>query len=143
MAGNDEENKQAKTRSENLETALRTFKGKCNKCHEVGHKVKDCPKKKVTQEKSTEKAGASVKSKSAKKCSHCNKSGHSESDCWKKHPEKVPEWAKDMHKKNGEAASALEGELLLSAINTPLPLDLEDELMDCEEMDACLSLDIS
>jgi hypothetical protein len=34
-------------------------------------------------------------------------------------------------------------ELLVSAINMPLSLELEDELLECEEIDVCLSLDIS
>ena len=33
--------------------------------------------------------------------------------------------------------------MLVSAINMPLSLELEDELLECEEIDVCLSLDIS
>ena len=69
MAGNDTGHK--KTTKDGVETALGSFKGKCNKCHEVGHKAKDCPtKKKKADEKektdSTEKAVAAVASKSGK-----------------------------------------------------------------------------
>jgi hypothetical protein len=90
MAGNDE--KSNKTSSlDGIEMALSTgtFNGKCNKCHQKGHKAKHCPHKKkgdAGKADSSEKAGASVGSKSDKKCNHCHKPGHVEADCWKKHP---------------------------------------------------------
>ena len=39
ISGNDDENKKAKSDDHELETALGTFKGKCNKCHVIGHKA--------------------------------------------------------------------------------------------------------
>ena len=86
----------------------------------------------------TEKAGVAVASKSGKKCDHCGKPGHVEANCWKKHPEKIPEWAKGMQKKNGgETGSAAVREVLLCSINSPnyLPAfgNLDDELWECKE----------
>ena len=67
MSGNDDESKKSKSDKCELETALETFKGKCNKFHVIGHKAVDCPKKKDTaQAKASEKAGAAIKSKNDK-----------------------------------------------------------------------------
>lgn len=99
------------------ETALGNFKGKCSKCHQVGHKAKDYPKKKQAG-RTEEKAGASVEAK-ASKCHHCGKLGHDEKNCWKKYPDQVPEWAKAMKKRDKSAAATAdtETELLLAAID--------------------------
>ena len=59
MSGNDDESKNTKSEEHELETALGTLKGKCNKCHVVGHTAVDCLKKKdMTQVIASEKAGA-------------------------------------------------------------------------------------
>ena len=87
----EENNKNQKSDKDGTETALRTFKGKCNKCHEFWHKAKYCPKKKKKKKKngnmnkaeSSKQAGAVVDLKSRKKCLHCSKNGHVEADCWK------------------------------------------------------------
>lgn len=136
MSGNDDESTKGKTDENELETALVTFKGKCNKCHMIGHKAANCPqnKKGTTQAKSSEKAGAAVESKSDKKCTHCSKPGHVEANCWKKHPEKTPEWAKGLKGKSGEAGTATLQELLLAAVETPLS-GLHDGFLACETMD--------
>ena len=122
-----------KESDDGIETALTTtgFKGKCRKCGKKGHKASQCPGKK---DKSEETAGAAS---NGEKCKHCKKLGHSEDLCWKKYPEKVPEWAKAMRTKGASASEAAGAtEVLVCSVA------FEDELDECEEMDACLSLDI-
>ena len=61
------------------------FKGVCGFCNKnAGHKHKDCPERKKKMAETT--------------CGHCGKKGHLEANCWKKHPDKVPQWAKDKAK---------------------------------------------
>lgn len=76
------------------------FKGACGHCGEKGHKRADCPKKKG--------------GKSDKQCPHCNKKGHDEKDCWKKHPDKAPQWFKDLQAKKKETSNV---ELMVAAID--------------------------
>ena len=55
------------------ELALSAFSGKCYKCHEVGHKANNCPKR-------GNKGGGGRKFKG--KCHQCGKEGHRKADCW-------------------------------------------------------------
>ena len=54
------------------------FPGKCNKCHQKGHKAADCPKGGSSEKKS---GNSSPKDK---ECFHCHKKGHLITDCPKK-----------------------------------------------------------
>ena len=66
------------------------FKGICGFCNKkAGHKRKDCPERK-------KKLVEAV-------CSHCGKKGHLDANCWKKHPDKMPQWAKDKAKETSGA----------------------------------------
>ena len=57
------------------------FKGNCRYCGVMGHKAKDCKKRKMDEAR--KKNGTAT---STMKCNHCGKSGHTEETCWKKHP---------------------------------------------------------
>ena len=77
------------------------FKGICGHCKKrCGYKRKDCPLQKASGNGGNSNNGGGNGDKT---CSHCGRKGHLESGCWKKHPEKAPQWWKDLQAK-GEAA---------------------------------------
>ena len=85
--------------------ANKGFKGKCNKCGQVGHKKKDCPQKQGGGENN-----------SSKECTGCGRKGHTAENCWKTHPDKAPQWYKDKVGSNKSEAAGGSVEVMLASI---------------------------
>lgn len=67
------------------------FKGKCNHCGKIGHKVKDCyvkdPSKKPQRNNNNNNSNNNNNNKFTGTCNYCGKVGHREAQCFKKQRE--------------------------------------------------------
>ena len=103
------------------EVALAAFAGKCHNCHQVGHRVADCPHKR--------NMGKSNKNK-RKWCSHCGKMGHIEANCWNR-PEnssKHLKWYKPPRIDSNEQSSVAVDDGEIDPIGELLCMDVEKNL---------------
>lgn len=91
------------------------FRGNCGKCGRYGHKRVDCKQKKQNN------GGGSGGSGNGKTCNHCGGKGHLEAACFKKHPEKAPQWYKNMVAKKKEAAGA-SIEMMIVSVEQDFPV---------------------
>ena len=93
-----------------------TFKGICGKCKTVcGYKRKDCPKKKAGNGNGGSGSGSGGGG-NGKYCDHCKTKGHDKDGCWKLHPDKAPQWYKDLKAKNGGEAAGSSVEMMLAQV---------------------------
>ena len=92
-----------------------TFKGICGRCKTVcGYKRKDCPKKKAGGGNGGSGGGSG--GGNSKYCNHCKTKGHDEDGCWKLHPDKAPQWYKDLKDKSGGETAGNSVEMMLAQV---------------------------